>query len=215
MNHCPLCASAIEFTEIEGPNARRYKQCKNCSLIFLDPRFRLTRTAEKNHYRKHENGIQHKGYVTFLNRAISPAISFLKPGMTGLDYGCGPVPTLSLLMEQKGFKCENYDPIFIPHLDILKGFDFIFATECFEHFFYPAKEMQQLKSLLRPQGVLIVMTERWHKIEDFKKWYYATDPTHVAFYHNSTFKFIEEKYGFERIWSDESRVVILKNGCVD
>jgi len=32
----------------------------------------------------------------------------------GLDYGCGPGPTLSVMLREKGFKMADYDPFFKP-----------------------------------------------------------------------------------------------------
>lgn len=207
---CPLCDKPSSVSKVQGPDARSYHLCGNCSLIFTDPACHPTSAQEENHYQMHENGIQHKGYVRFLNQAIQPALSFLKPGMKGLDYGCGPVPTLSLLLREAGYEVDDYDPYFFPELEEGKKYDFIFATECFEHFFFPARDLQRLRNLLNENGLLIVMTERWKEVESFKRWYYAKDPTHVSFYHSRTFDKICSKFGFERQFMDDSRIVILQ-----
>ncbi|WP_162056400.1 class I SAM-dependent methyltransferase [Pontibacter pamirensis] len=207
---CPLCVKPSSFTAVEGPDARSYYLCETCLLIFTDTSFLPTRAQEAEHYRKHENGIQYKGYVNFLNKAIQPALPFLEPGMEGLDYGCGPVPTLSLLLKESGYEVDDYDPYFFPEFDEDKKYDFIFATECFEHFFFPARDLQRLRNLLKENGLLIVMTERWKEVKDFKRWYYAKDLTHVAFYHMRTFDAICSKFGFERQFIDDRRVVILQ-----
>lgn len=207
---CPLCVKPTEFTEVPGPDERSYYLCGSCSLIFTDTTSHLSLAQEKKHYGTHENGIEHKGYVTFLNKAIKPALPFLKPGMVGLDYGCGPVPTLSLLLKESGYEVDDYDPNFFPELPEGKQYDFIFATECFEHFFFPAKDLQHLRKLLKEEGLLIVMTERWKDVKDFKRWYYAKDPTHVSFYHNNTFSSICSKFNFDQLFTDASRVVILQ-----
>ncbi|MFO7656607.1 MAG: class I SAM-dependent methyltransferase [Bacteroidales bacterium] len=170
----------------------------------------MSAKSEKKRYLTHNNGIQYKGYVDFLNQAIEPALPLLNKDMQGLDFGCGPTPTLSVILEQQGYKCDNYDPLFFPGLPE-KKYDFIFATECFEHFFFPAKEIQLIKNLLKPGGILTIMTETWKSDEAFASWYYAKDSTHVSFFHNHTFGFIAEKFGFEAKECSNERVMILQN----
>ncbi|PKP02759.1 MAG: class I SAM-dependent methyltransferase [Bacteroidetes bacterium HGW-Bacteroidetes-9] len=210
MRICPLCTKPLGFKEVQGPDARIYNHCEKCYLIFTATRFQPTKKEEEKRYLQHNNGIQHNGHVTFLNKAIKPALEYLKPGMKGLDYGCGPVPTLSRLLEQNGYTCDDYDPIFFPELDQDKQYDFIFATECFEHFFFPAKELQKIRRLLKEDGILVIMTEQWQNLEKFKTWYYAKDSTHVSFYHKRTFGFIANKSGMNTLFTDNNRVIIFQ-----
>jgi len=148
--------------------------------------------------------------VKFLYRAITPALHYINTKQRGLDYGCGPVPTLSVILkENHGIACDDYDPIFYPDSPS-DQYDFIFSTECFEHFFAPTKEIVTIKELLKPGGLLIVMTELWNDDTDLATWYYFRDTTHVAFFHTKTFQYIAEFYDFELIPCDDIRVVILK-----
>ncbi|MGQ7870760.1 class I SAM-dependent methyltransferase [Sunxiuqinia sp. sy24] len=164
---------------------------------------------EKERYLEHNNGLHHPGYVKFLNQAIRQGRPFLLPEMKGLDFGCGPEPTLSVLLEKQGIACADYDPIFFPELS--KGpYDFIFATECFEHFFHPAEELKKISQLLSPGGYLIVMTSLWKLGRTFRSWNYARDITHVAFYHAETFCYICKHYGFKQLGGDQKRVIILQ-----
>jgi SAM-dependent methyltransferase len=167
-------------------------------------------SLEKAHYLKHNNSINNEGYVQFLNKAILPALPFLHMGMQGLDYGCGPGPVLSELLRNRGYEMDNYDPYFFPDLDDAKRYDFIFATECFEHFFSPAVEMRRLSHILKKDGYLVVMTQHWQNLSDLKTWYYAKDLTHVVFYHRQTFNWIANNFKFEIIFTDNIRAVILK-----
>ena len=89
-------------------------------------------------------------------------------------------------------------------------YDYLFATECFEHFFRPADELQKLNRLLNPGGILVVMTQLWKDIEKFKSWRYAQDPTHVVFYHKETVEFICKNYAFTLLESHGNRVFILQ-----
>jgi SAM-dependent methyltransferase len=194
---------------VKGPGSRVYRGCQKCRLIFAETRFLPSAESEKKRYLTHNNGIQHQGYVNFLNQAIEPALPLLTKGMHGLDFGCGPTPTLSVILEQQGYPCDNYDPFFFPEIPG-KEYGFIFATECFEHFFFPAKEIQCIKNLLKPNGILIIMTETWKSAEDFNNWHYANDSTHVSFYHDHTFDFIGREFGFEKLGTENERVIIFK-----
>ncbi len=206
---CPLCRSAHSLEPITGPGDRVYRCCRECLLICVEERFRPTVKEEEERYRTHRNGVCHPGHVRFLNQALEQSLPHLDPGMSGLDYGCGPVPTLSVLLRDHGIICSDYDPIFFPNLP--EGpFDFIYATECFEHFFSPDKELRRVQDLLAPGGILTIMTEQWATPEDFSAWHYARDLTHVSFYHARTIDFICSRYGFSRMESTNARVVVLK-----
>lgn len=209
---CPLCYNESFSLDIEGPKKRLLHLCTNCKLIFEQRTNFLDLKEEKKRYLKHENGIQHEGYVNHLNQAIKPALKYLKQGWRGLDYGCGPAPTLNLLVEREGYSCEYYDPIFYPEPP-LETYDYIFATECFEHFFSPETELHKIDALLQPRGILVVMTQLWNNTTNFKNWGYARDPTHVVFYHEQTFRFIATHYGFEILEIEIDRVVILRKMC--
>ena len=207
--HCPLCLVAGQTTPLRGADHRRYYLCGNCSLIFADPQHHLSLAQQKTFYLNHENSIDNPGYVDFLDRIVQPMLSRLDRGMRGLDYGCGPGPTLSPLLQRHGIVCEIYDPLFAD-LPLQPPYDFIFATECFEHFQRPAVEIRRLSSLLKPGGLLGLMTERWTTPERFADWYYTRDPTHVCFYHARTFDFICHRFGFSPVWMDHNRVAILR-----
>jgi len=155
MESCPLCFTESFQPQVQGPNGRLFHLCENCMLVFEGKGDRPNRNEEKERYLEHENSIHQEGYVNYLNQAIKPALNYLKQDARGLDYGCGPIPTLNKLLDLMGFTCEIYDPIFFPEYP-LGTFDFIFATECFEHFFIPAHELQKLENLLKPGGILVL-----------------------------------------------------------
>jgi len=209
MTICPLCFNKDPLSLTRGPDARAYRACNVCRLIFAEPQHHPSEKSEKDRYLTHENGIRHPGYVNFLKQAIVPALPFLNKGMHGLDFGCGPIPTLSIILKRMGFACDDYDPLFFPGIPG-KEYDFIFATESFEHFFYPAKEIRRIKDLLKPGGLLIVMTETWKSTEAFVNWNYARDFTHVCFFHSTTFDFIAKTFGFDIQVCHHERVWLLK-----
>lgn len=207
---CPLCKNQEISETLSDRKDRTFGYCNQCQLVFVNRQFLPSRESEEQRYKMHLNSINDKGYVQFLKQAIDPAMSYISGEMTGLDYGCGPNPTLSELLKEQNVNCKVYDPIFFPEMP--EGpYDFVFATECFEHFFDPAKELVQIKNLLKFNGILVVMTDFWSEKKQFSDWYYTNDFTHVTFYHTFTFSFIAEKFGFEMIYNDQKRVVILRN----
>ncbi len=209
MMECPLCYNPKSFFFLKGLDSRTFNGCNNCKLIFIETQLLPSAQEERTRYLEHNNGMQFPGYVTFLNQAIEPALPYINATQNGLDYGCGPAPTLSVMLKNRGIACDDYDPLFFPVMPD-KVYDFIFATECFEHFFYPAIELARLDKLLKPGGLLVVMTELWTTAEAFKKWHYVNDITHVSFFHQHTFNYITENYGFMQLKSKNNRIVLLK-----
>ena len=136
----------------------------------------------------------------------------LQPGASGLDFGSGPGPALSTLMREQGYTMTDYDPFYTPDSAALtKRYDFITATEVFEHLCDPTETLDQLHKLLRPGGILAVMTEMVTDPQRFPDWWYHTDPTHVCFYSQATMRWIAESYGWQ-ITLPRNNVVLFTVG---
>jgi SAM-dependent methyltransferase len=209
MRNCTLCKSSNVHPVPAPGDKRSYYYCDTCFLIFADPEYHLSLEDERSRYQTHNNGIEYPGYVQFLNRVISPALNYLQAPMIGLDYGCGPSPTLSKILKSHNLECYDYDPVFgFDHPNRI--YDFLFATECLEHFFDPHKELEAIHRLVKKDGIVGIMTERWTTKEHFANWYYKRDPTHVSFYHLNTFHFIARSLGFRIEFMDADRVIILR-----
>lgn len=206
---CPLCLSESISGETIGPLKQPVFQCGNCQLAYTNPDFYPDYESERERYSQHNNKPEDERYRTFLNRAVLPALPYLTSGMKALDYGCGPGPTIQFLLEESHISCMNYDPIFYPDFP-QTTFDVIFATECVEHFHQPAIDFQKIYSLLKTNGILTIMTHPYQKLEEFPNWYYAKDPTHVVFYHQKTFAFIESKFGLKMLATPEERVYVFR-----
>lgn len=193
--HCILCDGDTRVL-LTKKDDRRYFFCTGeCGLIFLDPEDRLSPQDEKERYELHNNDPQDEGYRDFLRRLTDPLIERLQPGAQGLDFGCGPGPTLSHIMEEAGFTCENYDPFFADDRTLLDHqYDFVTATEVFEHLYDPRATMEQLVRMLAPGGVLAIMTEMVISPERFEQWWYHTDPTHVSFFSPKTFEWLAKQH---------------------
>ncbi len=162
---CPLCL-ARGGQGRAGPHPfahahdRAYFRCGQCALLFLEPEARLDPTEERARYETHRNDPADVGYRRFLDRLAIPLLERLPPGAEGLDYGSGPGPTLSVMLEERGMQMAIHDPFFAPDPSVLeRRWDFITCTETVEHFFRPAEEFERFRRMLRPGGWLAIMTE--------------------------------------------------------
>lgn len=166
-------------------------------MTFLDPAQRPSPEEERAEYALHRNDPDDPRYRAFLRQALDPLLPRLRPGARGLDFGCGPGPTLSAMLSQAGHPTADYDPIFRPDPGALqKVYDFITCTEVVEHLHRPGEVFAQLNTMLRPGGFLSIMTERLIPARDFAGWRYRLQPTHVVFYSDLTMNWIGRRYGW-------------------
>ncbi|MEM7743722.1 MAG: class I SAM-dependent methyltransferase [Pseudomonadota bacterium] len=177
-----------------------YWRCNSCEATFLDPLKWPSRAEEHAHYLHHENDPEDPGYRQFLSKLATPLIERLGPGLSGLDYGCGPGPALAAMLREAGYEMSVYDPFFHPAQDALaRTYDFVTCTEVAEHFHAPAEEFDHLEAKLKPGGWLGVMTCFQTDDSRFRDWHYRKDPTHVVFYRAATMRLI----GAQRGWTCE------------
>ncbi len=205
---CPLCLSTCEDFFIAS-NKKRYFKCQICKLCFLEPSSRLARLDEHKRYKMHVNTVLSPGYLKFLNMIIRPMLRYIEKEMVGIDYGSGPTNVLSLILTKMGRICYCYDPFFCPDF-FDKNFDFMFATECFEHFYQPNCDLIKIVKILKVNSIVGIMTDFLPEDNNVKNWYYLRDNTHVSFFSLETFRYICESFNFTILWSDYKRCVILK-----
>ncbi|MBZ0270862.1 class I SAM-dependent methyltransferase [bacterium] len=193
---CIVCASTrvTPFARVDGYD---YFRCARCVATFLDPARRLSIEAERERYRRHRNDPADAGYRRHMARLADPLCARLSPGSAGLDYGCGPGPALAQMLREAGHEVRVFDPYFVPDADALAAtYDFVTCTETIEHFHRPAEEFARLDRLLRPGGLLAVMTCFQTDDANFADWTYRRDPTHVVFYREVTLGRVAERFGW-------------------
>lgn len=174
-----------------------YWRCEGCLATLLDASQWPAIEQEQHYYRLHDNRADDPGYRRFLSRLITPLLGTLPPGQQGLDYGCGPGPALAAMLREAGHEMALYDPLFHPDEAVLVHcYDFITCTEVVEHFHHPAEEFQRLDALLKPGGVLAIMTCFQTDDARFAHWHYRRDPTHVVFYREQTFHRLARQHGW-------------------
>jgi hypothetical protein len=214
---CPLCG-ADDLRERGRAFGRRFRECPCCRLLSMHPGDHPSIEEEARRYRLHRNDPEDPGYRAFLRRLLGPVTENLRPGARGLDYGCGPEPVLASLARAGGLACDVFDPFFHPRA-LTPPYDFLLASEVFEHFRVPAREISRVVSLLDSGGpgceggLLAVMTLHWRDGEDLARWHYLSDPTHVSVYRAETFDWIAAHHGLRVEWSDGERVVLLRRNA--
>ncbi|RBW66190.1 2-polyprenyl-3-methyl-5-hydroxy-6-metoxy-1,4-benzoquinol methylase [Vibrionales bacterium C3R12] len=193
MNFCPLCSSSHISHYFEDKH-REYLQCSRCHLVFVPPEQRLDAKVEKAHYDLHNNDPQDMGYRCFLSRVSTPLLERLEKPSCGLDFGCGPGPTLSLMLQEAGHNMELYDIYYHPETQVLdKVYDFMTATEVIEHLYEPNQVWQKWLNLVKPGGWIGLMTKLVIDVDAFASWHYKNDLTHVVFFSRQTFQFLAER----------------------
>lgn len=195
---CPLCGtSEVEFFHRDPK--REYLFCPECHLVFVPPRYHLSRAAEKACYDQHQNSPADAQYRRFLGRLFRPLVRRLPEGAQGLDFGSGPGPTLSVMLSEAGFPTAIYDPFYAPNPSVWeREYDFITASEVVEHLHRPMIDLQRLWNALKPGGWLGIMTKRVADVNAFADWHYKNDPTHVAFFAEETFVWLARKWKARR-----------------
>lgn len=188
--HCPLCHSEDSDSFFEDKK-RIYLRCLHCYLVFVPKRYWLSPEEEKATYDLHQNDPADPGYRQFLSRLSTPLLKQLDPNQKGLDFGCGPGPTLSFLLESQGHQVDLYDPFYHDDPSVFdKNYDFICTTEVVEHMHDPGKSFESMFKMLNRGGWLGIMTKLVMDGHAFSQWHYIRDMTHICFYSRSTFEYL-------------------------
>jgi len=191
---CPLC-HGTKTAPYHRDKVRDYVRCRTCKLVFVPPAQHLSAVDEKAYYDLHDNQPDDPGYRRFLGRLFTPLNERLPAQSRGLDFGCGPGPTLSLMFEEAGHSVALYDPYYAPDKSVLSGsYDFITLSEVVEHLAEPGPELDRLWTSLAPGGWLGLMTKRVRDPDAFKTWHYITDPTHISFFSDATFHWLTGRW---------------------
>jgi len=210
---CPLCADLRTgvFAVAEG---RVYHRCAGCLLTFLAPAARPSRAIELATYGQHRNDPGDPRYRAFLARLLDPLLHHLRPGMIGLDFGCGPGPAIRPMLARHRIEMIDYDPLFRPDPAALaRRYDFITCSEAIEHFFDAGRELIRLDALLRPGGWLGVMTRMLTDDAGFAHWWYRRDPTHVAFFRRETMVWIARHFRWHASFPEPTVALFHKPGA--
>lgn len=216
---CGLCGHTghtLIHTHQQRPlTGRQFMQCNHCQLIQVPPTQRYSSTDEKALYDLHQNAPDDMGYRNFLTQVSTPLHALLvaagKTSAQGLDFGAGPGPVLPSLLQSLGHRCEVYDLYYAPNPERLQhSYDFICATEVFEHLAQPQHVMQQLHACLNPNGLLAVMMQRPDEQTNFSTWGYLNDPTHISFYTESALNWLSNHWQLREVFRSKNVIIWQK-----
>lgn len=212
MERCLICEGKTEAL-FDGQFGLTYYSCPGCGFIAQDRAALVTFEEEREEYDRHENSIENEGYVAYFKRFLEASLLPYRDGERGLDYGSGPEPVLSqVLARDYGLDVDIYDLHYQPDKVFEgKAYDFITTTEVIEHVKDPVAFLQTFYDLLRPGGVVALMT-LFHPQDKaaFLDWWYRRDITHISFFTPETFRVMAKGCGFEVVFCDNHRYVTLK-----
>ncbi len=178
--------------------------------MFVPSEFFPSPEEEKQRYDLHVNQPDDIDYLQFLESFISPLLKRIPQNSQGLDFGSGPVPVLSMLLEQKGLSMKQFDPYYSKNETVLtKIYDFIVCVETVEHFFHPDQEWKKLMRIVKNKGWIGIKTEMFMPETEFSSWYYKGDKTHVCFYSPETFRWLADFYHL-KLEIEENSLVFLQ-----
>ncbi len=218
---CPLCSTPSPSLFFED-SRRPYFQCQTCGLIFVPSAHYLSPHEEKARYDTHQNDPHDPGYRRFLARLQVPLVQLLERdkhqawsrelGPRGLDFGSGPGPTLSVMLEESGCTMSLFDRFYANDPSVLQeSYDFITATEVVEHLHEPGRECDRLWGCLKPGGYLGIMTKRAGDRKAFATWHYIRDLTHVCFFSRATFVWLARRWSASVRFIGNDVVILQKN----
>ena len=176
-------------------------RCVACGLVFVPQRYHLSSDAEKANYDSHQNSPLDSGYRLFLTRLSVPLLERLTPQSKGLDFGSGPGPTLSVMLEEAGHSVALYDLYYADEPAVLeRQYDFITCTEVIEHIAQPRMVLEKLWTLLEPGGYLALMTKQVTDQTSFTRWHYKNDLTHISFFSRQAFDYLGASWGVDPLF---------------
>lgn len=208
---CHICSK--EALSFEDPRTNiLYYHCKTCEYIFKSPKYYQDLTVQQKRYDLHQNDKNDTGYRDYYQRFLNFVLPFVGHTKNALDFGCGATSLLSEMISKNNIECDHYDPIYHPAAwDENKKYDLIVSTEVFEHLHHPKLVFEVLLNRLNDNGILAIQTQfHTNKTEDFLRWYYQHDTTHVVFFTVKTFKVLCEQFGCEFLGNNGKNVVVIR-----
>ena len=183
-----------------------YFYCPTCHFVAKDSAIRVSSDTALMIYNKHQNATDDPEYKAYFRRFLQSAVvPYANGGKEGLDYGSGPAPVLAhLLTNEYGYAMTLYDLYYAPTpIDPNKKFDLITSTEVVEHVEDPLEYFSKLKSHLKADGILAIMTQFHDKDETgFNAWHYPRDRSHISFFTPETMAYIAQLLGLKVVYSD-------------
>jgi len=207
---CLICNTSVASFNDTQLN-KKFFHCPSCELIFLDKKFHVSCGDEKKQYDHHNNSLENEGYVKMFDDFLDFTLEHLHV-KSALDFGSGPTPVLVELLKRRDLHVEHFDKFYQPKkIYKNKKYDLITSTEVFEHLDNPKEVLNLLSNHLNPNGVISLMTLfHTNKQDDFLKWWYRRDPTHITFFTPKTIEIMAKECNLKVLKHDNKRVISLQ-----
>ena len=206
---CSLCQSD-KTSHFHKEESRQFLICLNCEYVFVPKIYHLSEDEEKLRYDTHINDPKDIRYRQFLSQLSEPLLKKISDNSFGLDFGSGPGPTLSLMLEDYGHQVALFDKFYAKDTSVFnRKYDFITATEVIEHLSNPLTEISRLIKCLNDGGYLAVMTQILTSKINFSNWYYKNDPSHIGFFSKKTLSYLASNFDLEVEFISE-RVIFFR-----
>lgn len=188
---CKLCHSDKVESFYKDKN-REYLLCPECELIAVPEKYYLDMHSERKRYELHDNTIDNTGYVAYLEAVVSVIRQNKNKDISIIDFGSGKNRVLESLLKREGYtNCRSYDPLYGYMVDFEKTtFDIVVLCEVIEHLQDLSSELSHIKKTLRDNSRLIIRTQVYLEKEQFPKWWYKEDLTHINFFSERTIEFV-------------------------
>lgn len=209
---CKVCSTVTRA--IHHRTFGMYHVCDYCGFISKDKSDHVSTSAQQTIYDSHNNSIEDPVYVEYFNNFLKEAVL---PSSTnsksGLDFGSGPSPVLAqILSDTYGYNMDIYDLFYSPQKSYLnKTYDLITVTEVVEHLENPLDYFTLFREHLNEKGILAIMTHFHNNHdEDFLKWHYIRDRSHISFYCERTFEVIAEKMKMKVVYTNHKKFITFE-----
>ncbi|MFZ4857474.1 MAG: class I SAM-dependent methyltransferase [Desulfuromonadaceae bacterium] len=176
-------------------DSRPFYICCNCGLIFTE--CSLSRAQKNEHYQS-----QHANPFDWLKEAeaLLRLVSFAVVPRKIFDFGSGS-GFLAAAFKSLGYEVTTYEPLL--HGEFKRNNyncsnDLVILNQVIEHVEDIDSLVDNVYSVTEPGGIIFVATLMTDAITDelsrfqeqFKKWWYKDDQTHISFFSQCTFEYI-------------------------
>lgn len=206
---CKLCGKNSVDKLCEN-SSREFYHCTFCELIFVPEMYHLNIQEEKTRYDLHDNSMDNKGYVNYLQKIEKVVSGIVTKDKSILDFGSGKNAVLSGLLKINGFNCTSYDPLYGLHNATQKSaFDLLIACEVVEHLRDLRSELFLIKKMITDTSKIIIRTQLYPPSDKFLKWWYIQDLTHINFFSLKSIEIAGQILDRDIELTDESDIFIL------
>jgi uncharacterized C2H2 Zn-finger protein len=188
---CPVCS--LKEERLLENRKRRFFRCPRCGFVHAE--FPPDEDQARRRYLLHHNDTEE--YRTYLGGIIKRALTLCAEHgrriETVLDFGSGPDEAAARILRGYGIQTDSWDPFFHPVPPQKEAYDLVLCIEAAEHFFNPALEFCTIADALNDGGLALLHTSLTPAADDeFLRWWYKEDSTHVSFYSELSLRMLAE-----------------------